>query len=166
MSGPCPTCNGDGALPILDRIDRDILVVKGVTCPTCHGIMPTTIDTFQKQCTRTEGDYAVAAARLQDLRTVRLLHAAMGLCTEAAEFLDILKKHIFYGKPLDKAHLKEELGDGNWYEGIACEVLETQFLSILQQNIKKLRTRYPDKFTEELALVRDLDAERAVLEGK
>ena len=38
----------------------------------------------------------------------RLLHAGMGLSTEAGEFLDALKKHIFYGKELDRVNLAEE----------------------------------------------------------
>lgn len=53
----------------------------------------------------------------------RLLHAAIGLCTESGELLDAYKKHIFYGKPLDHVNIKEELGDICWYMAIVCDVV-------------------------------------------
>ena len=45
-----------------------------------------------------------------------------------------------------------------------CEVLEIDFWQALTNNISKLQVRYPEKFTEEAALNRDLAAERAELE--
>ena len=45
-----------------------------------------------------------------------------------------------------------------------CEVLEIDFWQALTNNISKLQVRYPEKFTEEAALNRDLVAERAELE--
>lgn len=103
--------------------------------------------------------------RLQNEVTIRLLHAAMGMATEAGEFLDMLKKHIFYGKPMDFVNAKEEVGDQMWYAGLAIDVLQTTFNEVLTVNIDKLRARYPEKFTEEAAINRDLNIERAILEG-
>lgn len=93
-----------------------------------------------------------------------LIHASMGLSTEAAEFTDALKKHIFYGKELDEVNLKEEIGDILWYAAIALEALDSNFEEVMQTNIDKLSARYPDKFTEELAENRNLGLERAILE--
>ena len=45
-----------------------------------------------------------------------------------------------------------------------CEVLNIDFWQALTNNISKLRIRYPERFTEEAALNRDLVAERAELE--
>ena len=45
-----------------------------------------------------------------------------------------------------------------------CEVLEIDFWQALTNNISKLQVRYPEKFTEEAALNRDLVAERVELE--
>lgn len=100
-----------------------------------------------------------------DTDEARLLHASMGLCTEAAEFQDALKKVIFYGKSLDKVNLKEELGDMLWYMAIAMDALNTDFESEMIRNIEKLRVRYPDKFNDSDAENRDTEAERKVLEG-
>ena len=99
-------------------------------------------------------------------KMMRLLHAAMGLCTEAGEFMDQLKKHIFYGKPLDETNLFEELGDSSWYERIALDALEQKYLDMLERNVAKLRARFPDKFKESDAITRDLDKERQALEER
>ena len=103
--------------------------------------------------------------RLQNEVTIRLLHAAMGMATEAGEFLDMLKKHIFYGKPMDFVNAKEEVGDQMWYAGLAIDVLQTTFNEVLTVNIDKLKARYPEKFTEEAAINRNLNIERSILEG-
>ena len=62
---------------------------------------------YTEECERTN-------AQDQD----RILHGAIGMMTEAGEILDIFKKHIFYGKPVDVVHLKEEIGDFFWYLAI------------------------------------------------
>lgn len=114
---------------------------------------------------RTEPDYALPCARLKDPNTVRLLHAAMGMVTESAELLDMLKKHIFYGKPIDKTNALEELGDASWYQRIGLESINADIAEMLLVNIRKLRARFPERFTENAALNRDLYTERTVLEG-
>lgn len=95
----------------------------------------------------------------------RLLHAGIGLATESGEFLDALKKSIFYGKDLDTINLKEELGDVLWYLAIAMDALGTDFETEMEKNIKKLNVRYGEKFTRELAENRNLKKEREILEG-
>jgi len=113
---------------------------------------------------RTEScDFEKIRGRLTDDK-IRLLHAAMGLATESGEFIDMLKKHIFYGKTLDLINLKEEIGDSQWYAGVAIDVLKTTLNEVLTVNIMKLRERYPEKFTEEAAINRDTNAERKILE--
>jgi NTP pyrophosphatase (non-canonical NTP hydrolase) len=101
-----------------------------------------------------------------DQQVNRLLHAAIGMVTESGEFIDMLKKHLFYGKPLDLVNLQEEIGDQLWYIAIALDALGTTFEAEMRRNIAKLKARYPDKFTSDKAINRDLDAERAVLEIK
>ena len=102
--------------------------------------------------------------RLQNPRTVRLLHAAMGLATESAELMDMLKKHIFYGRPIDWTNAKEEGGDSCWYIGLLCDVLEISFDELMTMVINKLRLRYPTKFSENDAINRYVDVERKFLE--
>lgn len=118
-----------------------------------------------KRTEPTDSDYQACMFRLGSVRTLRLLHVAMGLCTEAGEFVDQLKKHIFYGKPLDTVNLIEELGDSSWYERIGVDALEIGYLDMLERNIAKLRARFPEKFSEERAQTRDLVKERVILES-
>ena len=94
---------------------------------------------------------------------IRLLHAGLGLLTEAQEFLIPILESIMRATPLDTVNLKEELGDAMWYQAIACDVLGTTFEIEQERNIAKLSARYPDKFTEDKAINRDLETERKVL---
>lgn len=115
---------------------------------------------------RTEStDFEAMNTRLSSDGTKRLLHAGFGLSTEAGEFLDALKKHIFYGKELDRVNLKEEMGDLFWYLAIACDELDVEFESLMKTNIAKLKARYGEKFTEQKAENRDLNTERTILES-
>ncbi len=95
-----------------------------------------------------------------------MLHAAIGIATEGGELLDALKKAMFYGKPLDVVNLKEELGDVMWYIAIACQALGTTIDEVQAIKIAKLKARFPNKFTSQDAIERDLDNERRVLEGQ
>lgn len=114
---------------------------------------------------RTEStDFKAMDLRLNEDGTKRLLHAGIGLATEAGEFLDSLKKHIFYGKELDRVNLKEEMGDLFWYMAIACHELGVEFEPLMETNIAKLKARYGEKFSEEKAEKRDLSTERQILE--
>lgn len=121
---------------------------------------------YLKDSSRTVSDnYGDIMGRMTcEDKVVDLQHAAMGMVTEAAEFTDMLKKSIFYGKPLDKVNLKEEIGDLLWYAALALRALDSDFESVMERNIEKLKARYPLKFTEENAVCRDLEKEREILE--
>ena len=76
----------------------------------------------------------------------RLLTAGVGLNAEAGEFLEIVKKMIFQGKPWDEAnreHLIIELGDVIWYAANACMALDISFEDVVARNVTKLEKRYP-----------------------
>lgn len=83
----------------------------------------------------------------------------------ASEILDHVKKHIFYGRPIDRLEIagrlalllrsvERVLGDAGFTMDDA-----------MARNIHKLRTRFPNCYTDESANNRDLQEERAVLEG-
>lgn len=97
-------------------------------------------------------------------RQQRLLHAAMGLITEGAELLNAVGDSIFGGKPLDEVNVVEELGDAQWYMALGASEMGKTLEEIQEINIKKLKLRYPDKFTEAKAIGRDVKAERELLE--
>lgn len=96
---------------------------------------------------------------------VDLLHSGIGQVTEAIEYLDAVWQHI-EGDELDRVNLIEEHGDGEWYHAIGREALGVTQEEVQEINIKKLRHRFPERFTTEHAENRDLDGERQILESK
>lgn len=92
------------------------------------------------------------------------LHMALGMSTEAGEFLDVFKKKLAYKKDIDYINLKEELGDQMWYIANFCNLQGWNMEDVMDINLNKLKARFPEKFTEEKALNRDLVKERQILE--
>lgn len=115
---------------------------------------------YQNLAEKTEAPIDTAIDRVQFKQVMRLNHASMGIQTESGELTDTLKKHIFYGQPLDIDNIKEELGDLLWYVALACNALDLKLSDILEANIKKLQTRFPDSFTEHDAKEENRDRER------
>ena len=75
-----------------------------------------------------------------------LLTGAIGIASEGGEFSEIVKKCIFQGKPLDddtKFHIKRELRDVMWYWINSCRSLDLDPNDVIQENINKLKARYP-----------------------
>jgi NTP pyrophosphatase (non-canonical NTP hydrolase) len=87
-----------------------------------------------------------------------LTHASIGLAGEVGELSDTVKKFVFYNQPLDKYNVAEELGDILWYLSLAASAIGRDLGDIAHENIQKLKTRYPDKYTDEHAAAR-LDKE-------
>ena len=76
----------------------------------------------------------------------RLATAGVGLAAESGEFLEIVKKMVFQGKPWNadnREHLIIELGDVLWYVAQACMALEVSFDDVVAGNVEKLKKRYP-----------------------
>ena len=107
---------------------------------------------FVNQVTSDESKNHVAFInRIKDLEETsemhRLLTAAVGMSAEGGEFLEIVKKIIFQGKPYNEdnvRHLKIELGDVLWYVAQACMALDISLDEITDMNIDKLSKRFPD----------------------
>ena len=88
-----------------------------------------------------------AQLQAEGCKLERLLTAAVGISAEGGEFLEIVKKITFQGKPYDEAsinHLKIELGDVLWYVAQACMALDVSLDDVIAQNITKLAARYPE----------------------
>ncbi len=99
-----------------------------------------------------------------DLESMRQLHAAIGIATESGELLDAFKKAFFYGEKLDRANVLEEVGDLLWYSALLLDAMGSDFESVSATVIEKLRKRFPQKFEQVQAAIRDLKAERKILE--
>jgi NTP pyrophosphatase (non-canonical NTP hydrolase) len=93
------------------------------------------------------------------------VHMLFGMMTEVGELVDVFKKNMAYGKEIDWFNVEEEIGDLMFYIASFCRMNDLDLQEIIETNIAKLETRYPEKFSKEKALNRNLNKERAILEG-
>lgn len=87
--------------------------------------------------------------------TETLVNGVMGLCGEAGEAIDMVKKHIGQGHDFDTEHFAKELGDVAWYLAECAFAINYDLETILEMNIAKLKARYPEgEFTVERSINR------------
>ena len=97
-------------------------------------------------------DFVALSDRLVELdrkgaNIERLLTAGVGINAEGGEFLEIIKKMIFQGKPFNednREHMIIELGDIMWYVAQACIALDVTLDDVVARNVQKLLKRYPE----------------------
>jgi NTP pyrophosphatase (non-canonical NTP hydrolase) len=94
------------------------------------------------------GEMAMAISKLEEtgVNVSLLLTGAVGISAEGGEFMEIVKKCIFQGKPLSKEtqfHAKRELGDIMWYWINSCRALNIDPNDVIAENVRKLEARYP-----------------------
>ncbi|MBE6115186.1 MAG: nucleotide pyrophosphohydrolase [Erysipelotrichaceae bacterium] len=85
-----------------------------------------------------------------------LINGVMGLCGESGEVIDLVKKHLAQGHELDKEKMAKELGDVAWYLAETAWAIGYDLEDILVMNIEKLKRRYPDGFSCEKSVKRDI----------
>ena len=106
------------------------------------------VDAVTSDCSK---DFVALADRMVELdregaNIERLTTAGVGLAAESGEFLEIVKKMVFQGKPWNndnREHLIIELGDVMWYVAQACMALDVSFDDVIRGNVNKLEKRYP-----------------------
>ena len=97
-------------------------------------------------------DFVALSDRLVELdrkgaNIERLLTAGVGINAEGGEFIEIVKKMVFQGKPYNednREHLIIELGDIMWYVAQACMALDVSIDDVVARNVQKLLKRYPE----------------------
>ena len=83
-----------------------------------------------------------------------LINGVMGLCGEAGEAIDIVKKHLAQGHDLDREALIKELGDVAWYLAETAYALDISLDEVCARNIEKLRRRFQEGFSKEKSIHR------------
>lgn len=106
------------------------------------------VDAVTSEPSKNKEAFLARIAELYDqgCNVERLHTAADGLSAEAGEFMEIVKKITFQGKPYSEDnifHMKRELGDIMWYFANACMALNMDPYEIIEENIRKLESRYP-----------------------
>lgn len=86
---------------------------------------------------------------------VDLIHAAIGITSEAGEIADEIKKHVIYGAELNFDALLKELGDMEWYLQLLRNTIDVSRQEIIVLNMAKLNKRHPKGvFTLDAALAK------------
>lgn len=103
-------------------------------------------------------DYQIKSMRTMNIDYTEkeaLSNYGMGLCGEAGETVDKLKKHLFHGHELDIEEIAKELGDVLWYISALATTLEFDLNELAEINIKKLINRYPEGFNQKDSIERE-----------
>lgn len=86
----------------------------------------------------------------------RIKNFCFGLGGETGELLDLFKKHFYHGHKLNENKVKNEMGDVLWYIANIANEYNFSLTEIMEININKLRKRYPNGFSEEESINRNI----------
>ena len=107
--------------------------------------MALTFKEYQMQARRTQNQELTPRERLE--------HSLWGLSSEVGEICGIHQK-THQGHPLDAVALRKEVGDAMWFIGELCDVYGFDMGAIAEENIAKLRRRFPEGFSTDKSLHR------------
>ena len=125
------------------------------------------LDTFKKHLMYgkllTHENHEQMRASMMSDENIDIMHGIIGMQTEVAELIEAFIRMVYEGTPLDLVNVAEEIGDNQWYVAVIVNRLRLKLDEIHARNIAKLRIRFPERFSEERAINRDLSAEREAL---
>lgn len=93
---------------------------------------------YQKLCKKT-------AKKVRN-RDVEIMGWGLGICGEAGDVAGCIKKIVGHHND-QRAGVRENIGDTMWYAAMICNFYGWNFDEVLEENIDKLRKRYPKGFT-------------------
>lgn len=102
------------------------------------------INEYQEHCLRTAGQ-------------ADIVNGVLGLCGEAGECADMVKKATFQGHELDVNSFLKELGDVAWYLSVSAYAVGCDLETVFRMNVEKLKQRYPDGFDADKSINRQED---------
>ena len=108
-------------------------------------------DVMIKRVDKLQGNTsAQGTERHEDMQVARLLTSVIGMMAESGEFAEVVKKKIFQADTQftndEVFHMKRELGDVLWYWVQGCIALGFTPDEVMDVNIRKLESRYPNGF--------------------
>lgn len=157
---------------MLDQLKKHTFYGKDYNVDQFNGDYQLMIQTLQHlahKSFRLNGTPETMGEEVVDNIHPRLFHAIIGIATESTELCEALYDIMTHRKKVDLVNLREENGDLNWYQALFYDAMselgyEGSWDDDLEKNIAKLKKRYPDKFTSERAINRDVESERKILE--
>jgi NTP pyrophosphatase (non-canonical NTP hydrolase) len=102
-------------------------------------------------------EYQIAASRTLIDKPLRpltdyehmIVWNAIGVAGEAGELCERIKHGIFHNHGLSRKDVSEEIGDLIWYIAALCSRMNLNLADIMDNNIEKLKKRYPSGYTED-----------------
>lgn len=120
---------------------------------------------YIKDAVRTESTYEklsgmlVCPEKIPRCLNGRLLHGAIGLCTEVGELFDAIQKPGF------AEHVKEEIGDLWWYNAILHDTMHSEMLYSLSDGVGFSATVYLERIAAAVGNIQDV-IKRTLFYGK
>jgi NTP pyrophosphatase (non-canonical NTP hydrolase) len=75
-----------------------------------------------------------------------ILTWGLGIAGEAGDVASCIKKTFAHNND-QKAGIRENIGDTLWYAAMICNVFKWDMQEVLEDNIEKLKKRFPNGFT-------------------
>lgn len=141
------SCPPERLVPTPNHRRRPPGVLKSLLAQFVKGDLAMTGNSYQLLASRTlitEDETPVLQGRES-----RILWNTIGLVGEAGELANYVKKGIYHNHSIDRKEIANELGDILWYLAAIATVLDIRLETIMEQNIDKLRARYPQGFSSQ-----------------
>lgn len=97
---------------------------------------------YQKLCKKT--------AKKFKTRELEILTWGLGIAGEAGDVASCIKKTFAHDND-QREGIRENIGDVMWYVAMICNFFSWDMQKVLNENIKKLKKRFPAGFTIENA---------------
>lgn len=99
-----------------------------------------TLSEYQELCRVT--------AKKFETREKEILTWGLGITGEAGDVASCIKKTFAHDND-QRAGIRENIGDTLWYAAMICNFFEWDMQEVLDENIEKLKKRFPQGFTIE-----------------
>jgi NTP pyrophosphatase (non-canonical NTP hydrolase) len=118
-------------------------------------------NTYQEQALRTVCPQTRALKRIENRPYgSQILHAVIGLTGEVGELASAVEKFAYYEQRFDSNNVVEEIGDCLWYLAELCDAIGISLETCMDLNLAKLKSRYPEKFSQERAKEENRDRQK------
>lgn len=108
------------------------------------------IGNYQALCINTAKNF------LDRPREDLLANFGLGVAGEAGDIAGCIKKTLYHKNDQMKG-VRENIGDTLWYLAMICNTEGWKLSDIMEENIAKLKERFPEGFTEQIAQRKRID---------
>lgn len=98
---------------------------------------------YQELCKKT--------AKKFDSKDLEIATWGLGISGEAGDVASCIKKTFIHKNAVVQEGIKENIGDTFWYSAMICNFFGWNMEEVLEENVNKLRERYPNGFAFENA---------------